>query len=186
MQVSVTTYYLEILDQFDLRPSRTPTCDVRLAQVDPPMPELNRFFYTAIGGDWFWLDRLPWTYAQWMGWLKRPGVETWLLTVRGTPAGYFELETIEGNAEIVYLGLLANFVGDGLGGFLLTSALSRGWELGAHRVWVHTCSLDHPGALASYQARGLKVYKQEIATVELPEATPGPWPKSGPKTVERR
>ncbi len=25
-------------------------------------PELNRFFYKAIGGDWYWIDRLPWTY----------------------------------------------------------------------------------------------------------------------------
>jgi hypothetical protein len=31
------------------------------------------------------------------------------------------------------------------------------------RVWVHTCTRDHPGALANYQARGMVIYKQEAA-----------------------
>ena len=62
---SVTTYHLEMLDPRDLRPKRSSRGDVTLSLVNPPMPELNRFFYTAVGADWYWLERLPWTFADW-------------------------------------------------------------------------------------------------------------------------
>src|SRR5438034_8495738 len=38
--------------------------------------------------------------------------------------------------------------------------ISRAWAKGARRVWVHTCSLDGPTALANYQGRGFRVYDQ--------------------------
>jgi len=38
---------------------------------------------------------------------------------------------------------------------------------GASRVWVHTCTLDHPGALPNYIARGFRVYKEETDYQEL-------------------
>jgi GNAT superfamily N-acetyltransferase len=71
--------------------------------------------------------------------------------------------------EIVYFGLLPSFIGQKLGGPLLTSAIQRGWQTGASRVWVHTCDLDHPHALANYQARGMRVYQVEQKLEELPE-----------------
>jgi GNAT superfamily N-acetyltransferase len=59
--------------------------------------------------------------------------------------------------------LLPEFIGRGLGGALLTSAIEEAWRMSPpiYRVWVHTCDLDHPAALANYQARGMVVYKQE-------------------------
>ena len=54
--------------------------------------ELSRFFYRAVGGDWYWLDRLDWTYDQWRDWVTAPGHELWTCWVDGVPAGYFELE----------------------------------------------------------------------------------------------
>ena len=36
--------------------------------------------------------------------------------------------------------------------------------LGSHnpkRVWVHTCTLDHPNALRNYIARGMNILKKE-------------------------
>ena len=175
--MQVTTYHLEMLDPRHLRPKRSPRADVALVHIHPPMPELNRFFYTAVGADWYWHDRLPWTYADWRKYLTRPELETWMLAVNGTPAGYFELEAqADANVEIVYFGLLPAFVGAGLGGHLLTSAVERGFAMGAKRVWVHTCTLDHPQALANYQARGLRIFKTETAVVDEPSRPSGPWP----------
>ena len=51
----VTTYYLEILDPRDLRPKRSLRSDLALVRIAPPMPELNRFFYTAAGAAWWFL-----------------------------------------------------------------------------------------------------------------------------------
>ena len=149
MHIEVTTWYLEMTAPGDLRPKRSARADLALARIDAPMPELNRFFYTAVGGGWYWIDRLPWTWSQWLEYLARPELETWILSAAGQPAGYFELERqAEGDVEIVYFGLLPRFLGQGLGGWLLTAAVERAWEGGARRVWLHTCSLDHPTALA--------------------------------------
>jgi len=146
-------------------------------RVSIPSPELNRYFYTAIGGDWYWIDRLKWTYAEWRRYLDRPELVTWLITVAGVPAGYFELERqAEDDVEIVYFGLLREHVGRGFGGWALSEAAERAWQLGAKRVWVHTCDLDHPGALNNYLARGFKVFKTETKEEELPEKPTGPWP----------
>src|SRR5437764_1115091 len=131
---SVTTYYLEILDLRDLRPKRSARADLSLVHIDPPLPELNRFFYTTVGADWFWIDRLPWSYQRWLDYLKRPELETWMLAVNGVPAGYYELEAQpDANVEIAYFGLLPSFVGAGLGSHLLTCAIERGFARGARR-----------------------------------------------------
>lgn len=173
--IAVTTYYLEMRDPRDLLPKRSPRSDLALVRIDPPMPELNRFFYTAVGGDWYWNDRLPWPHQRWLDYLNRPELETWMLTVQGVPAGYYELEAQpDQDVEIAYFGLLPRHVGAGLGGHLLTSAIERGWAMGARRVWVHTCTLDHPQALANYQARGMRLYKEETLLSE-----PGAWSLSG-------
>ncbi len=176
-RTSVTTYYLEILDPRDLRPKRSARTDLAITRIEPPMPELNRFFYTTVGGAWFWIDRLPWTYQRWLVYLNRPELETWMFAVNGVPAGYYELEAQpDANVEVVYFGLLPPFVGAGLGSHLLTCAIERGFASGARRVWLHTCTLDHPRALANYQARGLRLYKEETHIEELPDRLPGPWP----------
>jgi GNAT superfamily N-acetyltransferase len=179
--IPVTTYYLEILAPRNLRPKRSPRTDVALVRVTPPMPELNRFFYATAGASWYWTDRLPWTFQQWLDYLDRPELETWMLTVAGVPAGYFELESqLDSNVEIVYFGLFPYFVGGGLGAHLLTAAIEQGFATGAKRVWVHTCTLDHPRALANYQARGMVLYKEETEIKDEDERPSGPWPGAFP------
>ena len=173
--VRITTWYLEMRGRAQLRASRAPDADVRLVRAEIPSPALNRFLYTYVGGDWHWTDRLSWTHERWMRWLDRAEVQTWVLYVSGTPAGYVELERQGEDVEIAYVCLARAFVGRGLGGWLLTQGIEKAWDMGARRVWVHTCSLDHPSALANYQARGMGVYKEESHVKALGPA-PGPWP----------
>ena len=131
------------------------------------------FLYATVGGRWQWYYRLSWTREQWLAYLDRPEQETWVGYLRGAPAGYFELEYQAGDSvEIVYFGLLPDFIGKGLGGILLSSAVQRAWDVGARRVWVHTCSLDHEVALDNYQARGFHVFKIEQKDVIIPESPP--------------
>jgi len=177
MHTEVTTYYLEMLQADWLKPSTLFPKGVEIVQADISCPELNRFFYTAVGGDWFWTDRLSWTYDQWSILLSRLGYETWMALVQGTPAGYFELDLQpERQVELSYFGLLPQFIGQGLGSYFLTAAIQRAWLMDTSRVWVHTCTLDHPSALVNYQRRGFQLYKVEVTFEELPERAPGPWP----------
>jgi GNAT superfamily N-acetyltransferase len=178
MQLEVTTYYLDITDPSQLRPKRvTGRDDLALIEAQIPLPEMSRFLYTAVGGDWFWTARIEWTYEKWQEWLAQPGLRTWVFYVAGIPAGYFELVThSDSNVEIEHFGLIPHFVGEGLGGHLLTQAIETAWAIGGQRVWLHTCSHDHPNAVNNYLARGMRIYKEEIESKELPDETPGPWP----------
>jgi GNAT superfamily N-acetyltransferase len=174
--VAVTRWYLEMRSPAQLKPSPVPDTAPAIVRAEHPSPALNRFLYTSVGGDWHWTDRLPWTWDQWMGWLDRPQLQTWVMSVAGTPAGYFELERQpDDQVEIAYFGVAPPFIGRRLGGHLLTVALQQAWAMGAKRVWVHTCTLDHAAALANYKSRGMTVYREETETKALGE-TPGPWP----------
>src|SRR5262249_50058873 len=150
--------------------------DVRQSRI--VLPELNRFLYTAVGGDWWWVDRLGYSYADWLALLTKPGYETWVAYVEGTPAGYFELDgDVGGDVELAFFGVLPHFAGKGVGGFLLTAAVRRAWEKnkGQGSVWVHTSSFDHPNALPNYQARGFRLIRSEESAKDLPDNPPGPW-----------
>ncbi len=179
MNTTVRITYLEMRSRDQLRRSERTPRDVLLLKASVPSPELGRFLYTSVGGDWYWRERLGWTWRRWHDWLARPEVETWVAYQRGTPAGYFELEAQPaGSSQITYFGLFPAFIGQGLGGYLLTQAIERAWQMqpDVGRVWVHTCSLDHQGALPNYLARGFRVFKEEDHPVSLPDTPPGPWP----------
>lgn len=176
MLVDVTTWYLEMLDPSQLRSAFSINPNLAVLRAEIPSPELNRFLYASVGGDWYWMDRLSWTYDRWLEYLNRPELQTWVAYLSGTPAGYVELEAQPGdNVKIAYFGLLRQFVGQRIGGHLLSVGVQQAWEMGAKRVWVHTCSLDGPYALANYQSRGFQIYKEETHQQELPENPIGPW-----------
>jgi GNAT superfamily N-acetyltransferase len=157
---NVITYHLEMTAPTQLRPSLRTPAGFAIRRVEPPQPSLNRWFYEQVGAAWQWTERLSWSDEQWRAWADRPELETWIGYLNDAPVGYYELERQpDASVGIAYFGLLPAFVGQGLGGPLLTSAIQQAWAMGAERVWVHTCTLDHPAALSNYQARGLRVYK---------------------------
>lgn len=174
--VQVTTWFLEMTDPEQLAPAPEPDPELEIREVELASPELSRMLYTAVGSDWYWTDRLEWSWDRWNDWLSRPELETWVGWVRGAPAGFFELERRHDAVELVSFGLLPGFIGRGLGKRLLHAALRRAWALGPRRVWVHTCSLDGPAALDNYRARGLTVYDERIEPREVPGVRPEPWP----------
>ena len=154
-----TVTHLEMRSPDELLAKAPPFRLAAVSRVPRPTPSLNRFFYYAIGEAWAWTDRRPWTLADWFHYLNRPELETWVLSWSGVPAGYCELERQPGAAvEIAYFGLLPEFAGMKLGGWFLSEMTRRAWANGTRRVWVHTCDLDHPAALANYRARGFKVF----------------------------
>lgn len=177
MERSVTTTFLEMTDASRAIPFQGERA-LELRRVEIPSPELNRFLYVTVGADWWWYERLAWDRDRWLAYLDRPELETWVGYLSGTPAGYFELEAQAGNAvEIAFFGLLPAFVGRGLGPELLSAAIDRAWQLRAKRVWVHTCTLDHPRALETYRGRGFEIYKSEVEIKNLPDCALELWPK---------
>jgi GNAT superfamily N-acetyltransferase len=155
----VVRTYLELDDPAGLRPAGPPRLEfVEVARVAPADGAVSRWFYAEVGRDHHWTDHLGRSGTDWQAWAE--SVETWVATVAGERAGYYELQDDEDGVQVAYFGLLPAYQGRGLGGFLLTHALRRGFEL-APRVWLHTCTLDGPAALPNYRARGLRPYRTQ-------------------------
>lgn len=175
--IDVDVRYLELPSREAFRPKRVERAGVTFGRVPGPWPELNRFFYTTVGGPYVWHDRLQWTRAQWMDYLGAPGVETWVLAVDGVPAGYVELvPRVAGTVEIALFGLLPPFVGQGLGAHMLTEAVERAFAMGAERVILDTCMFDHPRAFDNYAARGFREYKRGVRREDVPPTPLPAWP----------
>jgi len=157
--VGVTTWTLALDDPEAVRPPARPAPD-GFGVESRRDPALNADLYRRVGADHAWTDRLGWTPERWEKWAAR--VETWAGVLDGEVVGFFELDPAPREVEIAIFGLLPEATGRGLGGHLLTAALRRGFALGP-RVWVHTCSLDGPHALANYRARGLRVVREDVS-----------------------
>ena len=132
--------------------------------------QFNRFLYQFVGQAWEWTDRVSWSDEQWRAYAESDHLRTWVAHYNGSPAGYYELERQpDGDVEIAYFGLAPRFIGHGFGGHLLSQAIKSAWEWKkTKRVWVHTCTLDHPNALQNYKARGMEVYRVEKTANEAP------------------
>lgn len=161
---AVTIWYLEMTAPDQLRPKAAPP-GLSVVEAELPDYRFNRFLYQLVGEAWQWRDMLALSDAQWRDYVERETLRTWVAYCRGAVAGYYELERQAGDAvELRYFGLAPRFIGRGFGGYLLTHAIRSAWAWEApQRLWVHTCSLDHEGALANYQARGFRLYHTETA-----------------------
>jgi len=149
-------WYLEMQSKNDFKPTKLPA-DGKVVKQEIASANLNRFFYIKVGEKWQWTDRIKWNLEDWSEWVNRDSISTWILFVKDKPAGYFELNTQANDVEIAHFGLLPIFIGKGLGGGFLSIAIEKAWEQNKKRVWVHTCSLDHPNALNNYKDRGFKI-----------------------------
>lgn len=159
---AVTTYYLEMTSASMLKPKQDSN-GMEIKECRIKQFRFNKFLYQVVGEQWQWTDKLSWTDEQWKNFAENENLRTWVGYCKGSPAGYFELQKQKGNViELAYFGLIPGFIGKGLGGYLLSQAIERAWEWGPpEKVWVHTCTLDHPSALQNYQARGFEIVRSE-------------------------
>ena len=166
--IEVVQTNLEMTSPSDLVGDDAPPAGTRLERVEQCTPALLRFLYTEVGRQFNWRDRLRWTDAQFQAYLDG-GVAVWVLYHGGAPAGYFDLRPDDdGSVEIYNFGLMPHAIGRGFGRYLLTRAVQEGWAMSAKRVWLHTCTLDHPGALPNYLKRGFRAVAEERYTANIP------------------
>lgn len=187
--MKVTTTTLEMRTPPTAGPRDFPG-DVRLERAVDVPAEYARFLYGLVGGPWHWTDRLGWSRSQWEAELATPGTEFWILYGGGIPLGYVHLHpevTGEGTSvEIRYFGLAESAIGRGLGGPLLEHGIRAAWTVherfdlpAVGRVWVHTCTLDGPAALANYEARGLVIVGRSDADEDVADEPIGSWAATG-------
>ena len=159
----VTTTYLHISSIEELRGKAAPDARFAVREATVPKWEVNRFLYLHVGDTWEWTGKRKWTDERWRAYAESEKLRTFIGFIDESIAGYFELQKKADAVEIAYFGLTQEFIGQGLGEAMLTSAIETGFGWGARRVWVHTCTLDHPAALSNYRARGMRVYRTTTA-----------------------
>jgi len=163
MERTIDRFYLHLLSVRDLNQSNCKEINLDVQLEKKPTIDFCKFFYKEVGRDFFWRDRLKWTDQDWLDYVNNNFFKLYILKHNNKLAGYYELlyDPKTTSMEIPYFGIFKEFYGKKIGGYLLTDALSTSFKQKITKVWVHTCTLDHPNALKNYLARGMKIFKTE-------------------------
>jgi len=155
--------YLQIKSLKKLKEVKKPSKNYFIHQTLPKNFQLNKFLYKQIGKKYQWIDRLSWTNQKWINYISQKNILTYVVKDKSDIVGFYELISSKEKKEfeISYFGIFEEYFGKRLGGFLLSDAIKRAFSLGAEKVFVHTCSLDHKNALKNYISRGMEIYKSE-------------------------
>ena len=144
-----------------------PLRKLALLRAQKPTVSFYRYLYDAVGRPWTWVDRKRLSDDELAAIIQDDHVEIYVLYVGGVPAGYAEIDRRrESEIELAYFGLVPEFTGQGLGSYLIDWVIRRAWDYGPSRLWVHTCTLDHPSALSLYQRFAFTPYKRETQYVD--------------------
>ena len=167
--IEIFRQYLEIKSLNELNDVKKPDEKCKIEILENPDFQLNKFFYKQIGQKYFWKDRLEWSNENWIEYVSDKKLSTYVLKNDDEFIGYFELifHETKSEAEIAYFGILEDYYGKKLGGYLLSYAIKKAFDLNIKRVWLHTCSLDHKNALKNYLSRGMVVFKSEILQIKV-------------------
>lgn len=159
-------------------PDRSPVAageGIEVRRAIKPTASFYRYLYDTIGADWSWWARRLMDDDDLFGIIHDPLVEVNVLWVSGVPAGLIELDhRSKPDIELLYFGLIPDFIGQRLGRYALDWAIDRAWSLRPSRFWVHTCDLDHPNALAVYQKAGFVIYDRQKDREAILHAMPPP------------
>jgi len=162
MMIPVERNFLELKDLKNLKLNSIKQTKFIVKKIRPDF-QLNKFFYKQVGKKHRWKDRLSWSDEKWINFISNKNLETYVISETEDLVGFFELlhNPKLKETEISYFGLLEEYIGKGIGGYALSEAIKKSFERDIKRVWLHTCTLDHPNALKNYIARGMTVFKRE-------------------------
>ena len=140
-----------------------------LRRVDSPGLDWFRDLYRRVGEEWLWFSRIRMPDAELAARLHAPQLEVYALVGDGRDEGLLELDFREsGQCEIGMFGVTAKLVGTGAGRWLMSRALDIAWSRPVERVWLHTCTFDHPAALAFYQRSGFRAFRRQVEVADDP------------------
>jgi GNAT superfamily N-acetyltransferase len=155
------------------RPPQRPVPDhPGLERMGGADTERFRNLFRAIGQDIMWFSRLFLAEEALAAIIGDTRVHCHALVKDGVDVGLLELDfREEGTCELSFFGLVPGEVGTGLGRYLMNEALTRAWDQKISRLWVHTCTFDHPAALGFYQRSGFTPYAVMVEVHKDPRLT---------------
>lgn len=143
-----------------------------LRRVERPDLDWYRDLFRRVGEEWLWFSRVSISDEALAAIVHSPKVEVYAFEADGEAEGMLELDFREpGECELAFFGLTGAVRGGGAGRWLMNRALERAWSQPIRRLWVHTCSLDHPSALGFYIRSGFVPYRQQVEVADDPRLT---------------
>jgi GNAT superfamily N-acetyltransferase len=140
-----------------------------LRRVEMPPLDWFRDLYRRVGEEWLWFTRIRMPDAELAARLHSPQLEVYAMVDDNSDEGLLELDFREpGQCEIGMFGVTAKLVGTGAGRWLMNRTLEIAWSRPVTRVWLHTCSFDHPAALAFYQRSGFRACRRQVEVRDDP------------------
>lgn len=162
----ITITYLEMREEPRLH-TPVPAEKLAIMRAEEPPVHFYRYLYDVVGHNYVWVNRKRLSDEELAAIIQDPEVELYVLYVRGSPAGYAELDFRKfPDVELAFFGLMPEYIGRGLGRYLLVQAIKTAWQRGPERLHVQTCTMDHPAALTLYQRCGFVPFAQEETTIE--------------------
>jgi GNAT superfamily N-acetyltransferase len=148
------------------RPPLRPLSDSPLRLVRWETPDLQKYrtLFARVGTPWLWFSRAIMDDDTLGAIIHDPAVEVFAVVDRSRiEVGMLEIDFRDPpQCEIAYFGMIAELSGGGHGRWLMAETLNRAWRPDIARVWVHTCTLDHPSALNFYRKQGFVAIKREV------------------------
>ena len=167
-KVAAVVTYLQMFQRPTGRPGPSKE-SWTLAKAEFPNLEEYRRHFRNVGQDWLWFSRLQMDDDSLGMILDHPQYETYLFKVDGRNCGLLELDfRCEGEAEISFFGLTSDTLGQGAGRWLMNRALEIVWARPIRRLWLHTCTFDHPGVVDFYVRTGFEPYRRQIEVADDP------------------
>jgi GNAT superfamily N-acetyltransferase len=166
-KIAAVVTHLEMTDRPALPPD--PPGAWSLRRVEKPELDWYRDLYRRVGEEWLWFSRTQVADAELAAIIRAPLVEVFALVHDGRDEGLLELDFRNpGQCEIVFFGVTAKLIGSGAGRWLMNCTLELAWSRPITRLWVHTCTLDHPSALAFYQRAGFRPFRRQVEIADDP------------------
>lgn len=157
------------------RPAISPAPDGNgwsLEHKQNPDTKWYRAIYEKVGLEWLWFSRIIMPDDALNGIIQDPLVEIYSLEVGGKSEGLLELDYRDKDiCELAFLGVSEAVMGKGAGRWLMNHALELAWAKPINRLWIHTCTLDHPRALPFYIRSGFTPYKRQLEIADDPRIT---------------
>jgi GNAT superfamily N-acetyltransferase len=128
-----------------------------------------RALFRAVGQDLLWFSRLLMAEEKLLDILSHPETESFTLKRGHAVIGILELSFRDKpECELSFFGLVPSEVGNGTGRALIDEAIRRAFKRPISRIWLSTCTLDHPKALAFYRKAGFAPYARFVEVHDDP------------------
>ncbi len=167
--IRAKSWMLELFEDSKKQLAPKPSCVIKRELDYDIQAYLDLHKRVSVGLSWF--ERLLMSESEVAKIVHDPATHLLIMYENKVPIGLLEMHKEDNNKEvrIIYFGILEEYIGRGYGDFFFNHAIAYAFHLHIARLYLSTCSLDHPRAIQFYQHQGLKIYNESLVDERVPK-----------------